>query len=147
MAAGIPLLSENLGRTWWLTYAAWVVALAATLASLYLGEVKGLPPCLLCWYQRIAMFPLALILALGLARRDLGVIRYALPLALGGLAIAVFHQGLVAGWVPRALEPCARGVPCSKTLVEWFGFITVPGLSITAFALISLLLVLAARAR
>lgn len=124
-------------------FAAWVVAASATLGALFFGEVMGLPPCLLCWYQRICMFPLALILPVGLLPYDRRIVRYGLPLALIGLSIAIFHQLLVAGWVPKSLEPCARGVPCSKTVIELFGFLTIPWLSIAAFATIVVLLWLA----
>ncbi|WP_126444490.1 disulfide bond formation protein B [Sulfuricystis multivorans] len=138
-------MNARLPADWWLVFAAWLVAATATLGALFFGEVMGLPPCLLCWYQRICMFPLALILPLGLAAQDRHIVRYALPLAMIGLAIALFHQALVSGWVPKSLEPCARGVPCSKTVVEWFGFLTLPWLSIAAFAAIVLLLTLAFR--
>ncbi len=128
---------------WKLVFAAWVIAASAMLGALFFGEVMQLPPCLLCWYQRIFMFPLALILPIGLAPYDRKIIRYALPLAIIGWGIAVFHQLLVAGWVPKSFEPCARGVPCSKTVIEMFGFLTIPWLSIAAFSTIIVLLLLA----
>jgi disulfide bond formation protein DsbB len=128
---------------WRLVFGAWVIAAGATLGALFFGEVMQLPPCLLCWYQRIFMFPLALLLPLGLAPYDRKIIRYALPLAVIGWGIAVFHQLLVAGWVPKSFEPCARGVPCSKTVIELFGFLTIPWLSIAAFSAIIVLLLLA----
>lgn len=128
---------------WKLVFGAWVIAASATLGALFFGEVMQLPPCLLCWYQRICMFPLALILPLGLAPYDPKIIRYALPLAVIGWLIAVFHQLLIAGWIPKDFEPCARGVPCSKTTIEMFGFMTIPWLSIAAFSAIIVLLLLA----
>lgn len=136
-------MSSCTPRAWWPLYLAWVIALGATLGALFFGEVMQLPPCLFCWYQRIFMFPLALILPLGLAPFDPRIIRYTLPLALIGGAIAVFHQLLVAGWIPREFEPCAKGVPCSKTVIEWFGFLTIPLLSVAAFTAIIALLLLA----
>ncbi|MFN4148188.1 MAG: disulfide bond formation protein B [Rhodocyclaceae bacterium] len=138
-------MSTHPPRAWWLVFAAWLIAAAATFGALFFGEVMGIPPCLLCWYQRICMFPLALILPLGLVSWDPRIIRYALPLAVIGLGIALFHQALVAGWVPKSLEPCARGVPCSKTLIEWFGFLTLPWLSLAAFSAIVVLLMMAHR--
>lgn len=128
---------------WKLVFGAWIIAASATLGALFFGEVMQLPPCLLCWYQRIFMFPLALLLPLGLAPYDRKIIRYALPLAIFGWGIAVFHQLLVAGWVPKSFEPCARGVPCSKTVIEMLGFLTIPWLSIAAFSAIIVLLLLA----
>jgi disulfide bond formation protein DsbB len=141
-------MSPTLFRTefptgWKLVFGAWVIACCATLGALFFGEVMQLPPCLLCWYQRIFMFPLAVILPLGLAPYDRKIIRYVLPLAMIGWLIAIFHQLLVAGWVPKSLEPCARGVPCSKTVIELFGFLTIPWLSIAAFSAIIVLLLLA----
>ncbi|MDP2195403.1 MAG: disulfide bond formation protein B [Rhodocyclaceae bacterium] len=128
---------------WKLVFGAWIIASCATLGALFFGEVMQLPPCLLCWYQRIFMFPLALILPLGLAPFDRNIVRYTLPLAVIGWLIAIFHQLLVVGWVPKGLEPCARGVPCSKTVIDFFDFVTIPLLSIAAFSAIIVLLLLA----
>ena len=89
------------------------------------------------------MFPLALILPLGLFPLDRQVIRYALPLAVLGALLAMFHQLLVAGVIPESITPCTQGVPCSETVISWFGFVTIPTLSILAFATIAALLVAA----
>ena len=102
-----------------------------------------LPPCVLCWYQRICMFPLVLILPAGLFPYDPKVIRYALPLAAIGGSIAAFHMLVVAGVTPESIQPCTQGVPCSEKVIEWFGFVTIPLLSVVAFAAIIALLVLA----
>jgi disulfide bond formation protein DsbB len=134
---------QSYSTAWKLVFGAWLIASTATLGALFFGEIMALPPCLLCWYQRIFMFPLALILPFGLAPFDPKIVRYTLPLAIGGWLVAVFHQALVAGLVPKDLEPCARGVPCSKTVIEMFGFVTIPLLSIAAFSTIITLLVLA----
>lgn len=134
---------HNDTTAWKLVFGAWLIASVATLGALFFGEVMQLPPCLLCWYQRIFMFPLALILPIGLFPFDRKIVRYALPLASIGWLIAVFHQLLVAGLIPKSIEPCARGVPCSKTVIEMFGFVTIPLLSIAAFSAIIALLVLA----
>lgn len=135
-------------RTWSLIFGAWLVAAAATLGALFFGEVMQLPPCVLCWYQRIFMFPLALILPLGLFPLDRKVIRYALALAVPGWGFAGFHLLLVAGVIPESIKPCTRGVPCSETVIEWFGFLTIPLLSFLAFStLIALLLAAHLRSR
>jgi len=127
--------------SWTLIFSAWLVAAASTLAALFFGEIMQLPPCVLCWWQRIFMFPLALILPLGLFPFDPKVVRYALPLAIPGGLVAVFHQLLVAGVIPESIKPCTQGVPCSQTVISWFGFLTIPILSIFAFAtLVALLL-------
>lgn len=131
---------------WSLVFGAWLVAASAVLGALFFSEVMELPPCVLCWWQRICMFPLVLMLPLGLFPWDRQVLRYALPLAGAGLGLAAFHLAVVAGWVPERLQPCTQGVPCSEVQVQWFGFINIPLLSFLAFAAIVALL-LAARSR
>ena len=128
-------------RGWLLVFIAWLVASVSTLGALFLGEVMGYTPCVLCWYQRIGMFPLVLILAAGLFPFDRKVIRYALPLALAGWLLAVFHWAVASGLVPESATPCSQGVPCSVEQISWFGFLTLPLLSVLAFsAIIALLL-------
>ncbi len=119
---------------------AWLLAAASTLGALFLGEVMGYTPCLLCWYQRIFMFPLVFVLAAGLFPYDPKVIRYALPLALAGGLLAVFHLALVGGLIPESVTPCQKGVPCSDLQVVWFGFVSIPLLSVLAFSSIVALL-------
>jgi disulfide bond formation protein DsbB len=119
---------------WTLVFICWLIATLSTLGALFLGEVMGYTPCVLCWYQRIAMFPLVLILFAGLFPFDPCVVRYALPLAASGWLLAVFHVALVAGWIPENIKPCQQGVPCSDVQVVWFGFVTIPLLSVMAFS-------------
>jgi len=128
---------------WTLVFSAWLVAATATLGALFLGEVMGMLPCVLCWYQRIFMFPLVFVLAGGLFPFEAKVVRYALPLAVAGLFIASFHLLLVAGVIPEGMTPCTQGVPCSKVQVQWFGFLTIPLLSMLAFLAVIGLLVCA----
>ncbi len=135
--------SEGASAPWLMVFGAWLVAGASTLGALFFGEVMQLPPCVLCWYQRIFMCPLALILPLGLFPLDLKVVRYGLVLAIPGWGFAAFHQLLVAGVIPESIKPCTRGVPCSQTVIEWFGFLTIPLLSLAAFSTIIALLVAA----
>ncbi len=126
---------------WTLVFLAWLLASVATLGALFLGEVMGYTPCVLCWYQRIAMFPLVLILAAGLFPYDQRVTRYALPLALVGWALALFHWGVASGLIPEQITPCSKGVPCAMEQIVWFGFLTLPMLSVAAFSgIIALLL-------
>jgi len=142
-AAVSPEVSGAVSPIWLLIFIAWLIAAASTLGALFFGEIMQLPPCVLCWYQRIFMFPLALILPVGLFPLDLRVIRYGLVLAIPGAGFAIFHQLLVAGIVPESIKPCTRGVPCSETVIEWFGFLTIPLLSVVAFMAIILLLLAA----
>ena len=125
---------------WTLVFACWLIACISTLASLFLSEVMGFQPCVLCWYQRICMYPLVLILPAALFSHDRNVVRYAAPLALLGLLVAGFHLLLVAGYIPESIKPCVQGVPCSEVQIEWFGFVTIPLLSALSFLAISVLL-------
>lgn len=130
---------------WTPLFAAWLVAAASTLGALYFGEVMELPICVLCWYQRIFMFPLALILPFGLFPPDRRIIRSALALAVPGALVASYHLLLASGVIPRPLKPCMQGIPCSETVIQWFGFLTIPLLSAVAFPTIIALLVTAHR--
>ena len=123
-------------RAWGLVFGAWLVATVSTLGALFLGEVMGYTPCVLCWYQRIAMFPLVFVLAAGLFPFDSRVVRYGLPLSVVGWGLAVFHLMLVAGWIPEGIKPCQQGVPCSDVQVVWLGFVTIPLLSVAAFSIV-----------
>ena len=138
--------AEPRTTAWNLVFAAWLVAAAATLSALFFGEVMRLPICVMCWYQRIFMVPLALILPLGLFPYDRRMPLYGLALAIPGALLAVFHQLIVAGVIPESLKPCTQGVPCSQTVAVWFGFLTIALLSLAAFSTIVALL-LAAHAR
>ena len=126
---------------WWWLLAAWIVALTATLSALFIGEVMGMTPCVLCWYQRIAMFPLALILGMAVFAEDRRGAVYAMPFVLAGLALAAYHSALIAGWVPQWRVPCGTGPSCSQQALVILGDIQIPWLSFGAFAaLVSLLL-------
>jgi disulfide bond formation protein DsbB len=128
---------------WMLVFGAWVVATLSTLGALFFGEVMALPPCVLCWYQRIFMFPLVLLLPVGLFPFDAKVVRFALPIALAGWLVALVHLLLVAGVIPESIGPCTQGAPCSEVQVEWLGFVNIPLLSFIAFSTINALLVAA----
>jgi disulfide bond formation protein DsbB len=125
-----------------LPYAAWVLAVLSVAGSLFFSEVMDLPPCVLCWYQRIAMYPLVLIIGIGIISKDGRWKVYALPLALIGLAIAVYHNLIYYGVIPESLTPCTQGVSCSERQIEWFGFITIPLMGVLSFLAISVFLML-----
>src|SRR4029453_16526802 len=107
-------------------YLAWVMALVATLGSLFFSEVMKYPPCTLCWYQRIFLYPLVLLLPVGILLRDRLVVRYALPLVVVGLAIAAYHNLLYYGVIPEDILPCTGGVSCTQRQISWLGFIGIP---------------------
>lgn len=118
-------------------HAAFVVALVATLGSLYFSNVRLYKPCVLCWYQRIFMYPLTLSLAGGIIARDgRRTARYVIPPALAGTAVATYHVLLQkTDWLPET-PACVIDVPCSADYIFWLGFITIPVLSLIAFLLI-----------
>jgi len=118
-------------------FAVWMISLVATLGSLFFSEVMRLPPCVLCWYQRIFMYPLVVVTTVGVLWRDPGALRYAWPLAVGGFAVAVYHNLLYYHLIPESITPCTTGVSCTDRQIEWLGFITIPLLSLAAFTLIA----------
>ena len=133
--------NENMNRIYELMrpyglYIAWAAALSAMLGSLYFSEVRGWAPCVLCWYQRIAMYPLVAVIGVGLIRQDLATKYYALPLALIGAGIAFYHYLLQVGVVQESLAPCQAGISCLERYGTWFGFVTIPLLAFMAFLVV-----------
>ena len=128
-------------------YLAWLVAMVATAGSLYFSEVRQFVPCALCWYQRIFMYPLVILLGIASFRNDRHVIPYLLSLSVIGGLIAIYH--VLEQNVPGFAAPpmCNVGVPCAAKYINWFGFISIPVLSLTAFVLITLLLISARNSR
>jgi disulfide bond formation protein DsbB len=123
-----------------LPYLAWGIALISTVGSLFFSEVMGLPPCVLCWYQRIAMYPLVVIIGIGIILRDSRMRHYALPVCLIGLAISIYHNLLYYGIIPESIIPCTMGISCTSRQIEWLGFITIPLMALVAFVGLTLCL-------
>ena len=115
--------------------AAWAVAVLAMGGSLYFSESANYIPCTLCWYQRIAMYPLVLILGIAIFRRDISVRIYAIPLAAIGAVIATYHW-ILERFPELDYGACSSGIPCTQKWFEEFGFITLPFLALIAFLLI-----------
>ena len=113
-----------------------IVALVATLGSLYLSEIANYPPCTLCWLQRIAMYPLVVLLGIGALRDDSDVRWYVLPLAAIGAALAFYH--VLVQRVPGLDQAtsCSASAPCNAMWVREFGFISIPVMALVAFVLI-----------
>lgn len=127
---------------------AWMIALGATLGALFIGEVMGQTPCTLCWYQRIAMFPLALMLGQACINADVKIWKYALPLALIGVLVALWHSLLYAGIIPEPIVPCSRSGPsCTDENMLFLGIMPLPYLSFLCFASLSALLIFIARGK
>lgn len=122
---------------WLPLFVVWFVSLAATLGSLFFSEVMGLPPCALCWYQRIAMYPIVVVSSVALIVRDRRAGRYLWPLVVPGLAVTVYHCLLYYGVIPAEITPCTTGVSCTERQLDWFGFISIPLLSLSSFIAIA----------
>ncbi len=137
--------TDRADKNWMILFVCWLLVTGATLGSLFFSEVMELPPCSLCWYQRIFMFPLPLIVLFGLFPFDVKVVRYALPLALGGFAVAGYHSLLHLGIIPASAAPCQQGVSCSTASLDLFGFLSIPMLSLLAFSTVVALLVILQR--
>ena len=120
--------------------AAWLIAMVATAGSLFFSDVMGFVPCQLCWYQRIAMYPLSVILLIGILQEDRRAGVYGLALAVPGLLIALYHNLIQWEIIPKGLIPCTQGIPCGTIYINWLGFITIPFLSMMGFAVITGLL-------
>ena len=117
------------------------IAVTSTLGSLYLSEVAHFTPCRLCWYQRIAMYPLSVLLVVAAARRDGAVRRYATPLAIIGALIASYHV-LLERFPNLETSACDPNNPCSLIWVKKFGYLTIPTMALTGFiGILALLLV------
>lgn len=121
---------------------AFAVALTATLGSLYLSEVAHFPPCELCWYQRIAMYPLVLVLGVAALRRDPGVRWYVAPAAVVGAGIATYHY-LLERFPDSVASSCDTEVPCTTVWVWKFHFLSIPAMAGIGFLLIITLVLLA----
>jgi len=116
-----------------------IVALVATLGSLYLSEIANYPPCTLCWLQRIAMYPLVVVLGVGALREDRAIGWYALPLAGIGAALAFYHALVQRVPSLQQATSCSAEAPCNAMWVREFGFVSIPVMALGAFLLIAAL--------
>jgi disulfide bond formation protein DsbB len=134
-------------RQWGLLFVGWLLAVVSTVGSLFFSEVMDYVPCVLCWYQRIPMYALAVILGIALVTQDVNVVKYAQPLALIGVALAAFHSLLYLGYVPKGIQPCSQDIPCSEVKLQVWGFLTIPLMSLAAFLAIVVVLFLLKRSK
>lgn len=126
----------------YILYFAFFVALIATLGSLFFSEILHFPPCVLCWYQRIAMYPLVPIFAVGILKKDKNVDFYAWPLIISGAFIGLYHNLLYYNVLSESLAPCIAGISCTTKFTQWLGFITIPFLSLAAFLTLGVTMVI-----
>lgn len=111
--------------------------MAAFLGSLYYSEIKGYVPCTLCWYQRILMYPLVIIITVGIIRSDKKIHWYILPMSILGGIIALYHVLLQKNIIPEAIVPCTLASTCKVNYVGYFGFVTIPVMALFAFTIIT----------
>jgi disulfide bond formation protein DsbB len=138
---------KEVSKSQYFLYGAWVVSIIATLGSLYFSEIRGFIPCELCWFQRIFMYPLTLILGVATFQNDSGLRKIILPMSIVGGTISILHylEQKVEGF--GGIKPCASGVPCNAEYINWLGFITIPFLALTAFVFITIFTLLSANKR
>ena len=139
-------LDQTSNSNWTIIFTCWIVASISTLGSLFFSEIMEFAPCVLCWWQRIFIYPLVLIFTVGLLSFDKSVIKYSFPLAIAGWFVALYHTLLYYGFIPESIQPCSQGVSCTEVYIELFGFLSIPVLSLMAFsAIIALLFTLKRR--
>ena len=137
---------ESTNKNWTLLFLCWLLVSVSATISIFFSSVLEYQPCVLCWYQRICLFPLILILAAGLFPVfDKSVIKYALPLSMAGGLTAFYHSLLYAGIIPESIQPCSKGVSCTEKYFELFGFVSIPMLSFFAFSTLVILLIILKR--
>lgn len=118
----MPLPDQKSDSDWTILFLCWLLASVSTLGSLFFSQVMEFPPCVLCWYQRICLFPLVIILPVGLFPFDKSVVKYALPLAIAGWLTALYHTLLYAEIIPESIQPCTQGISCTEEYISLFGF-------------------------
>ncbi len=142
----MPQSEQRSNMNWTFLFFCWLLVSLSTTGSIFFSSVMEFAPCVLCWYQRICLFPLVLILGVGLLSFDKNVVKYSLPLAAAGWLVALYHTLLYSGIIPESIQPCTRGVSCTEEYIDLFGFITIPMLSLLSFTtIITLLLILQRR--
>ena|SRR5690554_1188229 len=119
-----------------LFFSSWAVSIIATFGSLYFSEVKQYFPCELCWFQRILMYPLTVLLGVAYVRKDWKMSFYAIILLAIGGSIPIFHYSLQKLPLLQGSVDFCDGISCTVQYINWFGFITIPFLALTAFIII-----------
>mgnify|MGYP003441875566 FL=1 len=117
-------------------YGAFAVALTAMLGSLYFSEIANFPPCVLCWYQRIGLYPIVAIIGFAIYRKSKEILLPAFLLAGIAWVIGLYHNLLYYEILPEAAAPCVAGISCTTKYIEWFGFVTIPLLALAGSTLI-----------
>lgn len=117
-------------------FTAWAASVIAMFGSLYFSEIRQFEPCELCWYQRILMYPMVILLGMAVIRKDFKITLYSMVLSAIGGGISLSHYLLQkVSFISEAAPACGR-IPCTGQYINWFGFITIPFLALTAFIII-----------
>lgn len=117
---------------------AWITSIIAMGGSLFFSEQMGFIPCTLCWYQRILMYPLVILLGIAFYKSDKEIYKYILPLSIIGMAMSSYHYALQKIPAMQEFHTCTSSVPCSGQYINWFGFVTIPFLALIAFTIITI---------
>nr|CAE17302.1 putative protein-disulfide oxidoreductase [Bacillus licheniformis] len=115
---------------------AWTIAFLSMIGSLYFSEIKQFDPCKLCWYQRILMYPIVILLGVSFITKDRNIDKYILSLSIPGFFLALYQVFLQK--TLQVFQPCSINESCSETYINWLGFISIPMLSLTAFFIITI---------
>jgi disulfide bond formation protein DsbB len=132
-----------MSKAWYLIFIAWIISLIAMLGSLFFSIIMEFTPCTLCWYQRIAMYPLVVTILIDLLSFPKVNFKYSFPLIFIGLFFSIYHNLIHYDIIPTSISPCVSGIPCSTKYIDIFGFITIPMLSFIAFVIIGISLLMA----
>lgn len=120
-----------------LIFACWIIASLSTLGSLFFSEIMEFTPCVLCWYQRIAMYPLVIIFLIGAFKGPKETYDFSAPFIFIGWIIALYHNLIHYEIIPETISPCREGVSCSTVYIDLFGFLTIPMMSFLAFTILA----------
>lgn len=121
-----------------LLFAQFIISLASIFGSLFFSEIMKFPPCNLCWYQRIFIYPIALITLTGLYLKSQDTNKYLTPFISLGLLVSIYHN-LVYYKIIQIIVPCSESAPCTAQQLNYLGFITIPLLSLVAFVVLMIL--------
>ena len=138
----MPQSDQTSNSNWTILFICWIIASVSTSGSIFFSFVMEFAPCVLCWYQRIFLFPLVIILAIGLFPFDKSVVKYAFPLAIAGWLTALYHNLVYSKIIPESIQPCTQGVSCTEEYINLFGFLSIPMLALLSFSIIIVFLVI-----
>lgn len=126
----------------YILYIGWAQSIIAMGGSLFFSEILKYPPCVLCWYQRIAVYPMVILFAVAIYRKSREIFYYAMPILVIGWIISLYHNLLYFKILPESVAPCSMGVSCTTKYIEYFGFITIPFLCFVALTVMIICLII-----